>query len=63
MDINDNSPQFTSAEYEVSLTENVDIVAFTVTARDIDAGTNADIVYELVSGNTNNSFVIGRLLS
>ena len=61
LDINDNPPRFTRDEYGVSLTENIDIVAVSVTASDIDEGTNADITYELIDGNTNNAFVIGKL--
>ena len=60
LDVNDNSPEFSSDEYEVSLTENTDTVAFSVSANDLDSGINAEITYELVNGNTNNAFVIGR---
>ena len=61
LDINDKRPGFIPDEYEVSLPENIDIVSVSVSARDIDAGTNAEISYELIHGNTNNAFVIGEL--
>ena len=60
LDINDNSPQFTpDSDYEVSFYENTDIIEFSVTAMDEDIGTNAEIKYEFINGNTNDAFVIG----
>ena len=61
LDINDKRPGFVRDEYEVSVPENIDIVSDSVSARDMDAGTNAEITYELIHGNTNNAFVIGEL--
>ena len=59
LDVNDNSPHFSSDEYEFSVAENTDTFVFSVTADDEDSGTNADITFELTDGNTNNSFTIG----
>ena len=60
LDINDNSPEFTEEQYEVPIEENTDTIDFSVTATDGDVGTNAEIVYEFINGNTNNAFVIGE---
>ncbi|XP_053253380.1 protocadherin beta-16-like isoform X7 [Podarcis raffonei] len=47
LDINDNFPQFTHAEYKVRLKENSlrDTLVFKVEARDSDFGSNARITY------------------
>ncbi|KAJ7326875.1 hypothetical protein JRQ81_016634 [Phrynocephalus forsythii] len=58
LDINDNSPVFTSLEYHVHVRENFPIGSHitSVSARDCDAGSNADITYSLISGNDEGHF-------
>ena len=60
LDINDNGPEFSAATYELSLAENTDTVEFSITARDRDTGSNADITFEFINGSANNAFVIGE---
>ena len=60
LDINDNGPQFSPDTYDFDLVENTDTVELPITASDRDSGTNAEIIFELISGNTNNAFVIGK---
>ena len=62
MDINDNDPKFSLDQYDFSIRENTATVEFSVTASDADVGTNGEITYQFVSGNTNNAFVISELL-
>ncbi|KAH0618121.1 hypothetical protein JD844_017107 [Phrynosoma platyrhinos] len=47
LDSNDNAPQFTQSEYEVSLKENSprDTLVSKVEARDLDFGSNAQVTY------------------
>ncbi|KAK3596464.1 hypothetical protein CHS0354_000933 [Potamilus streckersoni] len=54
LDENDNSPRFTKPLYETSIYENNKLgeSIVTVTADDIDSGTNADIVYRLSSSGS-----------
>ncbi|XP_074068883.1 protocadherin beta-16-like [Macrotis lagotis] len=49
LDINDNAPVFTQTRYEVRIPENNSIGALvaTVSARDLDAGNNGEILYSL----------------
>ncbi|XP_036608419.1 protocadherin beta-4-like [Trichosurus vulpecula] len=49
MDINDNAPVFSHTRYEIQIPENIPIgsLVVTVSARDLDAGINADIAYAL----------------
>ena len=53
-DFNDNSPQFSMDQYQVTVSENVDIgsIVFTVFAQDADSGTNGEVVYSLVQPST-----------
>ena len=54
MDINDNTPLFPPNGYSVKISEgakaNSDVIA--AVAIDPDAGSNSELVYELISGNT-----------
>lgn len=54
MDINDNTPLFPPSGYNVKISEgakaNSDVIA--AVAIDTDAGSNSELVYELISGNT-----------
>uniref|UniRef100_A0A8D1SW76 Cadherin domain-containing protein n=1 Tax=Sus scrofa TaxID=9823 RepID=A0A8D1SW76_PIG len=47
LDVNDNAPEFVQSLYKVQVPENspVGSLVVTVSARDLDAGTNADISY------------------
>lgn len=57
-DINDNTPYFPPGGYSVKISEgakaNSDVIA--AVAQDPDAGTNSQLVYELISGNTEGKF-------
>lgn len=50
IDVNDNSPVFVDAPYSVRVPEHTNISTFLlqVTAEDLDSGTNAEIVYQIV---------------
>lgn len=63
LDVNDNDPEFIpDSDYDVSFTENTDIIEFSVEATDIDIGTNSEITYEIINGSINNAFVIGKFI-
>lgn len=53
LDINDNAPTFTSLEYHVHVHENTPIGSHiaSVSAKDRDVGSNAEITYVIISGN------------
>lgn len=52
IDINDNSPRFTSNTLNYTITENdVPIQPFTLTANDADFGVNGSLTYSIISGN------------
>ncbi|XP_064600895.1 protocadherin Fat 4-like [Liolophura sinensis] len=59
LDRNDNSPVITGT-YDTSIPEDLaqGSVVFTVTAFDVDEGSNADLVYTISAGNTNNDWAI-----
>ena len=56
-DENDNKPQFTRGVYETSMAENSSIGAFvlTVSASDLDIGSNAAITYSIFNSGLNDS--------
>ena len=61
MDINDNAPSFAGAPcVAVSVPENTGVgdVASRIAANDIDAGTNSELRYTIVSGNEDGYFGI-----
>lgn len=60
LDENDNSPIIQNPNPIFNITENVAFGEFVgaIVANDIDAGTNAAIVYEITSGNDANRFII-----
>ncbi|XP_071817220.1 cadherin EGF LAG seven-pass G-type receptor 2-like isoform X4 [Apostichopus japonicus] len=63
LDQNDNTPQFESKSYDVSVREDVDpysnrIILLSVVAQDADEGRNADIRYNMVGGNSQGKFSI-----
>ncbi|XP_048581448.1 cadherin-23 isoform X2 [Nematostella vectensis] len=60
-DVNDNRPTFTHAHYDGNVLEGqVGAVAAIVVALDKDEGINADIVYSIIGGNTDNSFAVNN---
>ena len=63
MDINDNTPFFPPNGYSVKISEgakaNSDVIA--AVAIDPDAGSNSELTYELISGNTGGEFHVTNL--
>ncbi|XP_065908820.1 protocadherin Fat 4-like [Dysidea avara] len=59
-DINDSSPVFNQSQYNVTVLEvtTANSVIFTASATDADVGTNANISYSIVTGNSDNTFII-----
>uniref|UniRef100_A0A673KXN8 Protocadherin Fat 4-like n=1 Tax=Sinocyclocheilus rhinocerous TaxID=307959 RepID=A0A673KXN8_9TELE len=59
-DVNDNAPVFDQLSYEVTILESEPVNSrfFKVEASDKDSGLNGEIVYDIVSGNTNYVFGI-----
>ncbi|XP_036704224.1 protocadherin beta-5 [Balaenoptera musculus] len=53
VDINDNAPEFLQSVYEVQIPENspLNSLVVTVSARDLDAGTNGNVAYALFQGD------------
>ncbi|XP_063955288.1 protocadherin Fat 1-like isoform X2 [Lytechinus pictus] len=60
LDENDNEPQFESDLYNASITEDAEIgsIVVTVLAISQDVGLNAEIMYQIVSGNEHGKFKI-----
>ncbi|NWY15368.1 PCD23 protein, partial [Aphelocoma coerulescens] len=60
LDVNDNPPVFSSPEYYVHVKESIPIGSHIteVSAKDSDAGTNAEITYAIVSGNERGHFCL-----
>ncbi|NWT89257.1 PCD23 protein, partial [Lanius ludovicianus] len=60
LDVNDNPPVFGSPEYHVHVKESVPIGSHIteVSAKDCDAGTNAEITYAIISGNDRGHFCL-----
>ncbi|XP_078684144.1 protein dachsous-like [Branchiostoma floridae x Branchiostoma belcheri] len=59
-DVNDHSPVFNATQYAAQITESAPVGAFVVRvfAFDADSGPNADIHYEITSGNDDGLFAI-----
>uniref|UniRef100_A0A671T8N5 Protocadherin Fat 4-like n=1 Tax=Sinocyclocheilus anshuiensis TaxID=1608454 RepID=A0A671T8N5_9TELE len=59
-DVNDNAPVFDQLSYEVTILESKPVNSrfFKVEASDKDSGLNGEIVYDIISGNTNYAFGI-----
>ncbi|XP_072037581.1 protocadherin beta-6-like [Amphiura filiformis] len=70
LDVNDNAPVFTLDDYDLSVNEDQNNAAITVSASDIDSGNNAAITYTLLPTSYDvtvdpiskgwNSLVLGR---
>ena len=60
LDENDNSPQFGESTYIFEVEENTDFIVFQVDASDSDVGSNAEIRYNIVDGNIEQTFLIGE---
>ncbi|XP_041905431.1 protocadherin-23 isoform X3 [Corvus kubaryi] len=60
LDVNDNPPVFSSPEYHVHVKESIPIGSHIteVSAKDCDAGTNAEITYVIISGNDRGHFCL-----
>ncbi|PKU47422.1 protocadherin-23 [Limosa lapponica baueri] len=58
LDVNDNSPVFSSPEYHIHIKESIPVGSHVteVSANDHDAGTNAEITYAIISGNDRGHF-------
>jgi len=59
-DVNDNSPIITNPQPTFNITENsvIGTLVGIISATDIDSGTNAEIVYEILTGNDGGKFSI-----
>ena len=62
VDVNDNAPAFETTLYTASLNETSALRSFVilVKATDADSASNAEIEYDIVSGNDHGWFVVGR---
>ncbi|NWZ01102.1 PCD23 protein, partial [Loxia curvirostra] len=60
LDVNDNPPVFSSPEYHVHVKESIPIGSHIteISAKDCDAGTNAEITYAIISGNDRGHFCL-----
>ncbi|XP_037992548.1 protocadherin-23-like [Motacilla alba alba] len=60
LDVNDNPPVFSSPEYHVHVKESIPIGSHIteISAKDRDAGTNAEITYAIISGNDRGHFCL-----
>ncbi|NXK22985.1 PCD23 protein, partial [Arenaria interpres] len=58
LDVNDNSPVFSSPEYHIHIKESIPVGSHVteVSANDHDAGTNAELTYAIISGNDRGHF-------
>ncbi|XP_069711082.1 protocadherin-23 [Phaenicophaeus curvirostris] len=62
LDINDNSPSFTSLPLSYVM-ENVEVgfLVHHITAKDPDEGRNGQVTYHILSGNENKAFVLDKI--
>ncbi|KAF1601855.1 Protocadherin-23, partial [Eudyptes chrysolophus] len=58
LDVNDNPPVFSSPEHHIHVKESIPVGSHIteVSANDCDAGTNAKIIYAMISGNDRGHF-------
>ncbi|KAJ8298114.1 hypothetical protein KUTeg_024645 [Tegillarca granosa] len=61
-DVNDHHPMFLKNEYRVSISETTPVGSFvlSLTATDLDSGENAELSYDILSGNELGWFQIDR---
>ena len=62
LDENDNAPDFDESTYIFEVNENTDFILFQVSASDSDIGTNREVRYGIVDGNTEQTFLISKYL-
>ena len=60
LDENDNVPDFDESTYIFEVEENTDFILFQVSASDRDEGSNRQVRYSIVDGNTEQTFFIGK---
>ena len=60
LDENDNTPVFGESTYIFEVEENTDFIEFRVSATDSDISSNGEIVYGVVDGNVESTFLIGK---
>ncbi|NXX87971.1 PCD16 protein, partial [Centropus bengalensis] len=62
LDINDNSPSFTSLPLSYVLEDvEVGFLVHHITAKDPDEGRNGQVTYHILSGNENKAFVLDKI--
>ncbi|NXG56756.1 PCD23 protein, partial [Hemiprocne comata] len=62
LDVNDNSPSFTSSPLSYVMEDaEVGFLVHRVTAQDPDEGRNGQVTYHILSGNENKAFVLDKL--
>ena len=61
-DINDNIPSFSQSQYDTQIEEMVyaNVTVFQMIAKDPDLGPGRRLSYEIVSGNSEGQFKIGK---
>ena len=61
LDLNDNVPKFSQPIYvENDIVENAVMVSIQVSASDEDINENSELFYEIVDGNSDDQFTIGK---
>ena len=60
LDENDNTPVFAESTYIFEVEENTDFILFRVSASDRDISANGEIMYAIVDGNIERTFLIGK---
>nr|XP_026648726.1 protocadherin-23 [Zonotrichia albicollis] len=62
LDINDNSPSFTSSPLSYVMEDvEVGFLVHHIVAKDPDEGTNGQVTYHILSGNENKAFVLDKI--
>ncbi|NXI58521.1 PCD23 protein, partial [Chloroceryle aenea] len=62
MDINDNSPTFTSSPHSYVMEDvEVGFLVHRITAKDPDEGRNGQVTYHILSGNENKAFQLDKI--
>jgi hypothetical protein len=60
LDVNDNRPEFTQSDINLEITENTPVgqTVYSLSATDLDEGTNGKIQFRIVEGMTDNLFEV-----